>query len=165
MAFYGFLAVLGFIFFIISSILIIFSVILNFDFIHSRIKNHYYRGLAKYFRKHTSDFALVYAIAILSFIIGIWGAEATHDPLILQVAGMTFGDLISLVQEYLPLAIVGIIAFSAYLYRRIENLFGLIDNPQTGIHHRLTQIETKTTAIEKTVDETKNDVKELLKKK
>jgi len=97
----------------------------------------------------------IYFVSLLAWLLGGIGAVLTHDPITLQIAGISFTDILTFVQQYLSVALAGMIVFAYYLYGRINELFVLFQDPEEGVHHKLTLLEGETKTINTNISEIK----------
>lgn len=159
MAILGWIALAGFIVFILSAFVLFLDLIIKgiVRFGKKKIKNP--------FIEYESQLFGAYFMGLVAFIIGVALATITHDPVILQIDASTTMDVLQFVEQNIYLAVAGVIVFVGYLYKRIDDLFKMFQNEETGAFKRINRIEAKVEVIEKDTNTIKEDVKKLLIRK
>lgn len=151
MGFWAIVVVISFIVFLASFVLLLLYVLgqLYKKYVDKKAKNP--------FSPYVSILMTTYFAGFLFLLIGSITASLTHDPF-----GNPYIDAVfNLAQQNIGVAVLLFGGYATFIWTKVTKLFDLLDDPKDGVHHRITQIETKTSGIEKSVDEIKTDVKYL----
>ena len=130
MAFWAALGIFGFALLVISVIgMFLWMILEAIGFLFKKKKNP--------LRSYIGRLIFLYFIGLTLLFVGALNANITKDP----TGYLVLYYIYSLIQGNIDYAIAGFGAFAIYIYRKVDDLFNLLQDPKTGIHHRLDGIE------------------------